>query len=659
MLDAFLEVAYKHEKRASDYHELVQSMTKLPKEELYALAEGHSKLAYGPDGDSWLEKFRGTPFHEQALALEQQSLEIDIAQEQKRLAEQEQRDARRDSEGDLYRQQDAIRLKKRILDLELNKSKLEQAGVGQVEESDDDEDDEDDEDEPLALNPVEKAASKQKVSGFVRKTAAKKEDKGLPLKAMVGVPLAATGVGAGLGGLAEAARAAHRAGPLSLSGVPRSALRGGALGAGIGLGTAGLLGVGHMLRDTDPRVLQTVGTLAPAAAATYGALRDEPKESLASVKPTLVPGEDPQQFGYPSQSMGQAEAVGRMIGLPAGAVGGGMAGSRAGGLRGGGWKGKALSTLLGATGGGLMGGELGASAAKTLAAPGVVLRHGTANLPPEAIQALQEQAARMGKDVPSTELAGALGREMAPKTAGITLKQIESMRKQALSVTPEGHAYDAAMARIAREAMLEQARLGQEHDVIGYREGEGTHTPPFGKTIRHVLSTPYQLGEHPTVAARHADYVASKHEQGRNALNPFGGLLTPLSEEEGGTTGFFSQVGKVKPKEGQKTSSATPTQIARMRKQAQLGAAIKAGLTGAKGFLAGAGKNVGAAYKGGWQGAAPGMKGALSAGKEMAGAGVQRMGQFAAKNPGAAAALGGGALGATALGAGGLGYAAG
>ena len=135
MLDAFLEVAYEYEKRASDYRALVQDMLKLPKEELKALADGTSKLAFcdGPESDSWLDKFKDTPLHEQALALEQQSLELDIAREQRRLADSQKREAERPQEDDEYRQQDAIRLKKRILDLELNKMKLQGAG-GAVEE---------------------------------------------------------------------------------------------------------------------------------------------------------------------------------------------------------------------------------------------------------------------------------------------------------------------------------------------------------------------------------------------------------------------------------------------------------------------------------------------------------------------------------------------
>lgn len=131
MLDSFLEVACEHEKKASAYQSLVADMRRLPKAELQALASGRSKLASlysslcGDDGNSWLSKFEGTPLHEQALALEQQSLELDIAREQRRLAEAEEEDASRAVRDEEYRAEDAVRLKKRILDLELNKLKLE------------------------------------------------------------------------------------------------------------------------------------------------------------------------------------------------------------------------------------------------------------------------------------------------------------------------------------------------------------------------------------------------------------------------------------------------------------------------------------------------------------------------------------------------------
>lgn len=147
MLDEFLEVAYEHEKKASAYQRMVADMGKLPLGELHALAEGTSKLAsLCGESDEWLEKYEGTPFHEQALQLEQEQLEHSIAQEQRLLEVQmKEKDESREEE---YRRGDAIRLRKRILDLELNKSKLEAAAGGAAEE-----DEEQEEFEPEAATP--------------------------------------------------------------------------------------------------------------------------------------------------------------------------------------------------------------------------------------------------------------------------------------------------------------------------------------------------------------------------------------------------------------------------------------------------------------------------------------------------------------------------
>ncbi len=131
MLDAFLEVASGQIKEAEAFDALVEDFQNLPDEELYAIAQGTSKLAYHDHDGDWLEKFEGTEFYDDALALEEECLNVDIAQKQQQLEE----DARREEERankpestDFYRQKDAISLKKRILDLNLNKSKLPAGG---------------------------------------------------------------------------------------------------------------------------------------------------------------------------------------------------------------------------------------------------------------------------------------------------------------------------------------------------------------------------------------------------------------------------------------------------------------------------------------------------------------------------------------------------
>ncbi len=134
MLDSFLKVAYETQTREKLHLELVGLMEGLPVVELRKLAEGTSvaelyghldKTAFSdeacyPDGGkpkTFLEKFKGTPLFEQAVALEQEELQAEMADTQKR---QEER-ARRATEDSLYDTRDRIRVQKRLLELELAK----------------------------------------------------------------------------------------------------------------------------------------------------------------------------------------------------------------------------------------------------------------------------------------------------------------------------------------------------------------------------------------------------------------------------------------------------------------------------------------------------------------------------------------------------------
>ncbi len=121
MLDAFLEVAYEKEKQASIESEVIENLKQLPDEELHKIVRGETKLAFHADsGGCWLDQFKGTPMYEQALALETQSLELDVADQQKRQSERQERDA-------IWDQRDAISVQKRMLELDLRKQ---EAGMG-------------------------------------------------------------------------------------------------------------------------------------------------------------------------------------------------------------------------------------------------------------------------------------------------------------------------------------------------------------------------------------------------------------------------------------------------------------------------------------------------------------------------------------------------
>jgi len=124
------------------------------------------------------------------------------------------------------------------------------------------------------------------------------------------------------------------------------------------------------------------------------------------------------------------------------------------------------------------------------------------------------------------------------------------LQKIAFSVTEEGHKYDADMAQLQKEHALNVARRMQESNTMGaYNEG-GKNDASFLKALRYALSSSTGLDSHPVSEARHQAYVQRQHEQGSNAWNPFGGMLTPLPEEgTRGTSGLFSRLGKIAPKE--------------------------------------------------------------------------------------------------------------
>lgn len=115
MLDKFLEVAYTRTKEAEDKTRLVESMRKLPNELLMKIASGEEKLAFmGHDGESWLDKFKGSPLFGQAIQLEEQQLQLDMSNKQQWAAESAKR-----TQDDAVR--DELCVKKKMLGLELAK----------------------------------------------------------------------------------------------------------------------------------------------------------------------------------------------------------------------------------------------------------------------------------------------------------------------------------------------------------------------------------------------------------------------------------------------------------------------------------------------------------------------------------------------------------
>ena len=114
MLEAFLETVCEHEKRASADRQNLELLSHLPTEELFKIAGGATlKQAFMYDGGGdWLEKYKDTPLLQDAIALEKESLNIEMEEQSKRRessALYEESSARRDE----------LCIKKKLLDLQL------------------------------------------------------------------------------------------------------------------------------------------------------------------------------------------------------------------------------------------------------------------------------------------------------------------------------------------------------------------------------------------------------------------------------------------------------------------------------------------------------------------------------------------------------------
>lgn len=137
MLDQALEVLYDVETRRQATFDMVGLMKDLPDLELRKIAEGTpvaelygrlDKRASGEktaSGDEcFLDRFKGSPLIDQAIALEQEELQAEMLDMQKR----QERRAANQNEDSLYDAKDKIRIRKRLLELQLVK---EQSGAAQ------------------------------------------------------------------------------------------------------------------------------------------------------------------------------------------------------------------------------------------------------------------------------------------------------------------------------------------------------------------------------------------------------------------------------------------------------------------------------------------------------------------------------------------------
>jgi len=122
MLDEFFKVAYAKSQKEEQQHELHLLLKQLPVEDLYKLASGEvTKQAYldecGTGASApkqWIDRFKGTPLFDQAVALEQEEIQLEMDDLQKR----KERKAERQLEDSLWELKDQIRLKKKLLELQ-------------------------------------------------------------------------------------------------------------------------------------------------------------------------------------------------------------------------------------------------------------------------------------------------------------------------------------------------------------------------------------------------------------------------------------------------------------------------------------------------------------------------------------------------------------
>jgi len=118
MLDVFLKTLVERDKRASAEDEMAERFKQLPLEEVSKIASGKVKLSYHDDeGNCWLKKYEGTPLYDQAIALEEECIQIESEDIERRIAR------RQEDKTDTWDLKDMLRLKKRQLDLELNKQR--------------------------------------------------------------------------------------------------------------------------------------------------------------------------------------------------------------------------------------------------------------------------------------------------------------------------------------------------------------------------------------------------------------------------------------------------------------------------------------------------------------------------------------------------------
>jgi len=276
MLDRFVEVLVEREKKAQVTDEITEMLKKLPVDEI-------SKVACGdvPSGKTWLTKYEGTPLYDQAVALEESKLQLEAKSIERRMQRSQERAQERMQEAaepDTYDQKDMIRLKQRLLDLDLSKQNLTGGAPAPVEEAEEDEGEVAPDINGPEQVPMEATAS----ANFVRDMAKEAQGEqayypqeqqyypqeqqqyypqeqeyqgydprlyglgGAALGAAAGIPFGGMGIDTGLAGGLGAYYGAKRGGPVGRAGEGAARGGGGAAAGTVGGGALGMLGGGAL-----------------------------------------------------------------------------------------------------------------------------------------------------------------------------------------------------------------------------------------------------------------------------------------------------------------------------------------------------------------------------------------------------------------------------
>jgi hypothetical protein len=150
----------------------------------------------------------------------------------------------------------------------------------------------------------------------------------------------------------------------------------------------------------------------------------------------------------------------------------------------------------------------------------------------EESAASDEQVAELDlKNRPANKYLTGVGRTMFPsggvvgqqmvhpeRQAGPAISNsLTSLDKQAFAVTPEGHRYDADMARLMADM------LAKKHEIQGEY---GAEAPTRALLMADPLNRLMEEAQ-----KRHSAYTARQHDVGENAYNPLGGILTPYESK--------------------------------------------------------------------------------------------------------------------------------